>query len=523
MVSLASFCCCFLLVLTGGKVEAQSARPNILVIITDQQSATDLSIAGNKWVKTPNMDQLAREGFRFTTAYAADPVCVPSKFTMQTGLYASEVGVRYNEEEPDQAKNDQIIQRQALGWTFRRAGYETVFGGKIHLPGHFFGPISQYGYYQLGANGQIGADESAVVEKKLVLEMWSDPTLLANAGAKYLLNRKPDAAKPFFLFLSFESPIHDICYYTIRTMEPDSVLAKHTPEDILRLENQMHELEQSEGMDKFFSHPSPDAPGFDRTDYAPPLPVNFEPMKDEPQAIRNLIALRPFRAKARKVWDERGWREHRWMYAQLTDKQDVFIGTVLDALKKSGLATNTIVVFFSDHGENNGSHRLDHKTVFYNEASQVPFIFSGAGIAAGLTNNIPVSLADFYPTLCDLAGVKAPRDLPGISLKPCLYGEPSAVLRKYVFVENQIGFMVTDGRFKYAWYDDAGNDEMFIDLKKDPAEEVNLMPEIRKGGSEYRTEYVELRGALLKHIQQLMKAGAPIHASGLQQLIEKDR
>jgi choline-sulfatase len=165
----------------------------------------------------------------------------------------------------------------------------------------------------------------------------------------------------------------------------------------------------------------------------------------------------------------KGWREHRWIYDQLTDSADVLIGKVLQALHKSEVEKNTIVVFTSDHGENNGSHRLDHKTVFYNEASRIPFIFAGKGIKSGVVINHHVSMGlDLYPTLCDLAGIDVPDRLPGISLVPYLKGKDPSSLPKYTFLEDQIGFMVTDGRFKYSWYDDETNDQMLIDLKKDP-------------------------------------------------------
>lgn len=519
--------CLFLIILVEvfflplTKVRAQQAKkPNIVVITTDQQSSTMLGIAGNEWVRTPNLDKLAKRGVRFTKAYATNPVCVPSKFSMQTGLFPSVIGVRYNSAPVDTAKNNKII-KKALGWKIREAGYTTVFGGKVHLPDHIHGPVSLYGYSVLGKNGQIVKHKSARYRKRIIDEEWYDPTLLAKAGAKFLLKHKNDK-KPFFLFLSFMPP-HDICYFTIRTMKPNSRLAKNTPKNLIEFQNRLNKKEKEMG-DKFFSHPDVNSSDFNPEDYAPPLPDNFEPTIGEPQAIRNLIALRPFRKKARRVWGEKGWREHRWLYARLTERADSLIGEVLQALHKSGLDQNTIVVFTSDHGDNDSSHRLEHKTVFYNEASCIPFIFAGPGIESGLVVDHQVSMGlDLYPTLIYLAGGRIPERLPGISLKPYLKEKKPSNSSKFVFMENQIGFMVTDGRFKYAWYDDKTNDQMLIDLKTDPGEEINLMSALRghfiyKRRSEkymrrLRNKYNELQKALLVHLKHLKRKGADINTT----------
>ena len=113
-------------------VEGQSQqRPNILFIMTDQQSAHMLSCAGNEWLKTPSLDRLATSGIRFERAYASNPVCVPSRFSLQTGRMPSTIGLNWNHP----ANVPQSIVEQSLGNLFSNAGYETVYGGKVHLPG----------------------------------------------------------------------------------------------------------------------------------------------------------------------------------------------------------------------------------------------------------------------------------------------------------------------------------------------------------------------------------------------------
>ncbi len=112
--------------------------------MTDQQSATMLSCSGNKYLKTPNLDKLAKSGVRFEKAYAANPVCVPSRFSIQTGLYPSAIEMRHNGSDFNKARNTAIM-KNSLGNVFKNAGYDTYYGGKIHLPGGSQG-IEAFGY-----------------------------------------------------------------------------------------------------------------------------------------------------------------------------------------------------------------------------------------------------------------------------------------------------------------------------------------------------------------------------------------
>ena len=106
--------------------------PNILLIVTDQQHAGMMSCAGNRWLKTPAMDSLASLGTRFERAYSTNPVCVPSRFSLLTGHYPSVIGMRHNGSE---TSNAEAFLNRAMGTVFRRAGYRTMYGGKVHLPG----------------------------------------------------------------------------------------------------------------------------------------------------------------------------------------------------------------------------------------------------------------------------------------------------------------------------------------------------------------------------------------------------
>ncbi|MCX7705646.1 MAG: sulfatase-like hydrolase/transferase [bacterium] len=107
---------------------------NILIILTDQQSSGMMSCAGNNYLKTPAMDYLAGRGISFYHAYCTNPVCVPSRFSLLTGHMPGEIGL-VNNFVKDSQTQWQIVKNKALGHILRSAGYETFYGGKLHLPG----------------------------------------------------------------------------------------------------------------------------------------------------------------------------------------------------------------------------------------------------------------------------------------------------------------------------------------------------------------------------------------------------
>jgi choline-sulfatase len=415
-----------------------------------------LSCAGNVYLKTPNLDKLAQQGVRFERAYAANPVCMPSRFSMQTGLYPSAIEVRHNGSSYNKVRNT-LIRENALGNLFKNAGYDTYYGGKIHLPGGADG-IETFGYEL------ITHDE----RDQLAVEM-----------ANLLRNRKQEQ-KPFFCFVSFINP-HDICYDAIRFFQPESKLAKNTPRELDDVAGIPDNISEQEFWNKV----------------CPPLSANFDVTKNQPEAIDLLLNQRKFRREARDNWGIKNWRLHRWKYHRLTEHVDSQIGQVLKALDDSGLAESTIVVFTSDHGDMDSAHRMEHKTVFYEEASRIPFIFAGPNIIKGKvdTINLVNNGVDLLPTLCDLAGIGIPEGLHGRSLKRILHNENLEIENQYIFVENEIGYLVSDGRYKYAVYNSGERNELLIDLRLDPGEMNNLI-----GDEDYKSVHQTLKDALLHNI-----------------------
>jgi arylsulfatase A-like enzyme len=417
----------------------QQQRPNVLFIMTDQQHAGMMSCTGNPWLKTPAMDRIAASGIRFEQAYASNPVCVPSRFSLQTGLTPSAIGMGCNEDAPKTIVTDAMVQ-QCLGNLFQGAGYETVYGGKVHLPNRMAN-VRNCGYRNLTADERQG---------------------LAQACVKFL---KGSHTKPFFLFASFINP-HDICYMAINAYLRSQGQAVTNNVDSQTCEAVLDRARQSG-----------DLTGFVR-DHCPPLPANHGIPEQEPQCItRKYTEALPFRAYVRANWNEDQWRLHRWAYCRLTEMVDAQIGIVLNALHDAGLEDNTLVVFTSDHGDIDSAHKLEHKMILYHEAVNVPFFMSFPGrIRQGAVDrtHLVSNGLDLLPTLCGYAGIEVPGGRPGRSLQPLAEGRTPESWRGFVVSESQNGRMVRTERFKYCIYDSGAHAEQLTDMRDDSGEMKNL-------------------------------------------------
>ena len=412
-------------------------RPNILLIVTDQQSAFMLGCAGNRHVRTPAMDRIAARGVRFARTWCSNPMCLPSRFSLVTGRLGSDFGIRHNDD-GQRADIPAAVRGATAGWLLRRAGYETAWGGKAHLPAGW-------------TPGALGFETITRDERDGLAAVCAD-----------FVGRKRQ--RPFFLMASFINP-HDICFMAIRDYADDErrrQLARKNPDALRELDAA---LQLPPGMDReaFFAW------------HCPPLPTNFEIQQDEPEAIRLMQARSPFKRMAREQYDEERWRLHRWAYARLTERVDGQVGRILDALEAGGVADNTLVIFTSDHGDMDASHRMEHKSAFYEEATRVPLLIAGAGVERrGAVDSRPVSNGlDLLPTLCDFAGAEPASALPGLSLRPLLAGQDAVAWRDLLPVESELGRMVTGGRYKYMHYDEGAHGEQLIDLLADPDEMRN--------------------------------------------------
>jgi choline-sulfatase len=422
----------------GGRVMAKAfsrgtpfagQRPNILLVMTDQQSADAMScLMGKAFINTPAMDSLAASGVSFTRAYTANPLCVPARTSMFTGQPPHVTGFQ---------TNDLTVpldgRYRCFGTRFREAGYDTGYFGKWHLPFSAKDP-SAHGFDVMGAIKNNGADNE----------------IPAPAAAFIKRTRE----KPFLLVTSFVNP-HNICEWARGEELKDGAVGEPPPPE-----------------------------------HCPPAVENLAPPEAEADGM--LLMRRSYqnnRLFPVGGFDRDKWRQYRWAYFRMIEKVDAHLAVILAALRDSGQLDRTVIVFTSDHGDAQGAHGWNQKTVFYDNASRVPLVIASPGAARGSVSDRLVNTGiDLLPTLCEFAGIEAPDRLPGRSLKASAQDPTNADPRRYVVSENRmaqggpvdgripelLGRMVRSARFKYCAYDSGNQRESLFDVERDPGEMVNL-------------------------------------------------
>jgi arylsulfatase A-like enzyme len=421
------------LVQPGAIAAEPPARPNVLFIITDDQSYDALSIVQKEqgakgrfpWLETPNMDRLAAEGVRFRNAFVTNSLCSPSRAVNLTGLYNHEDGNGIASNfRPFPADN---VTHATL---MRAAGYTTAYVGKWHMDNQRERPGFDHHASYL-SHGRYEDCPFIVDGKETPTTGWVDD--VATDYAIAFIEKQKASAKPWSLVLGFKTP-HQPWEPPARTKDlyagevARTVPSFNTPPPYLR------------------------APGKGRA--GQPVPAT---------APTNLGYFRCLTAV------------------------DDCLGRLLAALEQSGMAENTIVVFTSDNGVYLGAHATGDKRSAYEESLRVPFLvrFPALGPAArGRVVDEMVLNLDLAPTLLDFAGLPAPAAMQGRSWRPLLTG-PAASWRESWFyayyTENQQNTRVPDVTavrtvdaklIKYpghqAWT------ELF-DLRNDPYETRNLI------------------------------------------------
>jgi len=432
-VTLASLC-------MGGE---PAVRPNILFIMTDQQHARMMSCAGNIWLNTPALDGLADDGIRFELAYSANPVCVPSRTSMATGMMPGRLGADDNKAGMKIEQLPPEVDANSMGKLMKRAGYDTFYGGKVHMCNSLKPENAGYDVYFRDERDKLPA---ACID---------------------FVRQERD--KPFFAVASFINP-HDICFAHRAKNGRDTkgVLALYQKAVSLPLEE------------------------------LPPLPENFAIQTGEADAIEAHMSPKAITPAIvmRKEYDERDWRIKSWIYHRLTEKVDAEIGQILDGIKAAGLEENTLIIFTSDHGDMDASHRLASKSFFFEESVGVPMILKYKGkIPGGQVDDshLVSSGLDILPTLCDYAGIEKPEHLLGLSLRPVAENGTVDHWRSYVAAENFYGRMIRSQRYKYCAYDHPENNESLVDLVNDPGEMLNLVdnPEYKSVLMDHRSFLAE--------------------------------
>lgn len=418
--------------------------PNVVVFLVDDLGATDLGCFGSTFYETPNVDRLAAGGMRFTAAYAACPVCSPTRASMMTGRYPQRTGItdyinpRGTNQPENWKRNTRLLpapyadhlalQERTIADVLRDAGYATFFTGKWHLGGKGFLPTDQgFDINQGGLSWGSPKSYFSPYGNPLLSDGprgESLPLRLAEETCKFI---RANRERPFFAYLSFYS-VH------IPLQAPKDVIAKYESK-------------------------------------ASKLPADKPEFGREHQNKVRLVQNHP-------------------TYAAMIDQMDRAVGKVLDQLDELKLARNTLVIFTSDNGGLSTAEGWPTSNLplrggkgwLYEGGIRVPTIVRWPGVAAaGNTCAMPIISNDYFPTIQEAAGKQTgPNDrADGRSMVPLLRGQelpPRPLYWDYPHYGNQggaPGSVVRDGRWKLIEWREENKVEL-LDLEDDPGEMHNL-------------------------------------------------
>lgn len=423
-------------------------RPNFVFILADDLGWTDLGCFGSSFYETPHIDRLAAGGMRFTNAYAACPVCSPTRASIVTGKYPARMATTdwFGAPQPDRiahhrtkdkpllpaAYNEQVaLEEVTIAEALGEAGYKTFFGGKWHMGGEGFFPedqgfeINKGGFHRGSPPGGYFAPY-----KNPKLEDGPEGEFLPDRLAKETVNFiEANQEQPFLAYLSF---------YSV-----------HTP------------LQTTKALEEKYAKKAAGVTG-DR-------------------------------------WGEEGERKLRLMqdhavYGGMVEAMDSAVGEVLGALDRLGLSDNTVVIFMSDNGglSTSEGHPTSNlplragKGWLYEGGIREPMMIKWPGVTeAGSVCDDAVTSTDFYPTMLEMAGLplRSAQHVDGVSLTPLLRQSGSLPDRPlfwhYPHYGNQggsPGAAVRRGDWKLIEFFEDGRMELY-DLRNDLAERNDLAAE----------------------------------------------
>lgn len=418
-----------------------SEKPNVLFLIWDDLNC-DMGCYGHPQVQTPHIDKLAARGVRFDRAYCQYALCGPSRASFMAGLYPDQTLIHRNAI----YLREHLPNVRTMSQWFRDHDYFATRIGKIY---HYNVPknIGTSGHddpyswdYTINPRGRDVTDEPKIFSLRpgsfggtlswLAAE-GTDAEQTDGIIATEAIEQLEKYAKeetPFFLAVGLFRP--------------------HTPFVAPKKYFDLYPLEEI---------------------VVPTVPEDYDETIPAP-------ALKSIRRKKEQIdlADDLARQAIQSYYASITFA-DAQAGLIFDALERTGLAENTIVLFTSDHGYHMGEHGHWQKTTLFENATRVPLVIAGPGVEAkGQTAKAPVEMVDFYPTLAELAGFESPAYLSGVSLVPALK-DASVAPRKSALSQYENGYSLRTQRWRYTeWGDQGADGKELYDHETDPEELKNL-------------------------------------------------
>ncbi|HTL52973.1 MAG TPA: sulfatase-like hydrolase/transferase, partial [Planctomycetota bacterium] len=372
-------------------------RPNILMIFSDQHNANLAGFMGSKIVRTPNLDRFAAQGTTFTNAYCNAPLCSPSRQSFMAGLYPYQIGC-YD--------NTAAMPEDTVTWAhmLSLAGYETSLIGKMHFNGY----QKMYGFDRRPVLEGNNSGQSFYSWGVRASCDWSRPIPQYTPIADDVKAAGPDtpAREPIF------QKDLEVLKGTLAMIQEKAQLAQSGNARKTR-KNAGATTESAQPWAICSSFVLPHPPFKARAD----LLKTYAGQGDLPGNHRGEgrdtcdRALQSYTGNLESL-SEAQIKKSREAYFSLITEFDEYAGKILDALDASGLAKNTVVLYFSDHGEMAGEHGLWSKISLLESSVRVPLVVHWPGkTKPGARIDTPVSLVDLYPTLLEIAGIQLPPPL----------------------------------------------------------------------------------------------------------------
>lgn len=449
LLTLAAVC-------AGGAVCAAEKQPlNVLVIVSDDMTPR-LGAMGYDQVRTPNLDRLARRGVLFDKAYCQYPLCGPSRASFMTGLRPDSTGVYDNATHIRAHQPDCVT----MGQFFKQRGYQSLRIGKMF---HYGVP------YEIGTNG-AGDDEATWTARFNpagidVEDEWSITNYMPRKG------KHPDGRPSLGAALAWRADEGGDLVQT------DGMIAAET----IRLLREHQDKPFFIGCGFFRPH----VPDVIPKEYLDLYPLDSIKLPTEPaEHLEHIPPIALWVKPANYGIAPDDLRKFLRAYYAAMSFVDAQVGKVIDAVDELGLADNTVIVFFSDHGWLLGEHGGQwQKMQLFELSAKVPLIISApGGMSRGKTCDRPVELVDLYQTLAELAGLAAPANLEGHSLLPLL-ADPEAAWDHPAYTQVQrrvgkgkdrkmiMGRSVRTQRYRYTEWGDGGEFGIELyDYDKDPHE-----------------------------------------------------
>jgi N-acetylglucosamine-6-sulfatase len=460
------------LICATADAQAQPApRPNIVFVLMDDLRFDELGCTGHPFVKTPNIDRLAKEGAIFHNAFATSPLCSPSRACFLTGQYAHAHGIINNVDRSPQS-------HALVTWPrlLHDAGYETAFVGKWHMgvddrprPGfdHWVSVKGQGRY----VDPLLNVDGKQVQAKGYVTDIFNDHAV------RILARSASEAKRPFCLFLAHK------CVHPDLEQRADGSVSDPNAARFLAAER--HKALYA-------------------ADKPPRRPNAFKIPTDKPALMRKIDGVPPLASET--ATDDETIRDR----LRLMMAAEEGVGQILAALEKSNQLDKTLIVFTSDHGYFYGEHCLNfERRLAYEETIRIPLLIRYPALIKPQTQFHQTVLSiDLAPTLLALGGAQIPAKIHGQTLVPLLSGDAAYQPRTDFVIEHfsdtvfarmaNMGYQaIRTNRWKYIHYVELPDSDELYDLKSDPYELTNLIHE-----SAVQSTLAELKSSLRRLLDE---------------------